>query len=57
MTKGNLRDKIGSMTDTHKKCRNIADETDWGLDVSKHDQTQENTGGETIREVLLQRCA
>lgn len=57
MTKGNLRDKIGSMTDTHKKWRNIADETGWGLDLSKHDQTQENTGGETIREVLLQRCS
>lgn len=53
VSKGNLRDKIGSMTDTHKKWRNIADETGWGLDVSKHDQTQENTGGETIRKVLL----
>lgn len=39
MTKGNLRDKIGSITDTHKKQKNIADKTGWGLDLSKHDQT------------------
>lgn len=31
VTKGKLRDKIGSMTDTHKKWRNIADETGWGV--------------------------
>ena len=56
VTKEKTRDKIGSMIALYKTWRNKADETGWGLDVTCHDQVMENTRGNTIREVLIQKC-
>ena len=56
VTKEKTRDKIGSMIALYKTGRNKADETGWGLDVTWHDQVTENTRGNTIREVLIQKC-
>lgn len=47
VTKEKTRDKIGSMVAIFKTWRNTADETGWGLDVTKHDQVTDNTRGST----------
>lgn len=56
VTKEKTRDKIGSMIALYKTWRNKAEETGWGLDVTYHDQVMENIRGNTIREVLIQKC-
>ncbi len=54
--KRKTRDKLGSMIALYKTWKNKAEETGWGLDVTYHDQVMENTPGNTIREVLTQKC-
>ena len=57
ISKEKTRDKIGQMIKTFKETRSLADTTGWGVDPTNHDVVAENTRGETIKEVILKKCA
>ena len=57
ISKEKTRDKIGQMIKTFKETRSLADTTGWGVDPTNHDVVADNTRGETIKEVILKKCA
>ncbi len=57
ISKKKTRDKIAQLIKNFKNVRRLAKNTDWGVDITKHDVVANNTREATIKEMIIKKCS